>query len=661
MSTLLLLVLGCTDYSLKAPAPVRVPGDTGSADSAEDTDADSAGAETCDGTDDDGDGRVDEGFEDVDADGTADCVDDSCTLDVLPAGTISRSEACDGTAASIPDPWRSRVGWQWRGVSGVPCLNSVAMTPLVVQLTDDNGDGAQDADDDAEVVFVAIPSSATPACWTERSVIVILDAATGVERAIIDVDVYAGAMLAVADLDLDGTSELLAYDTANALHAWRVDGTELWSTGPLTLYSGGMPAVTVTDFEGDGTPEVVAQERVLEGPTGAERYAYVATGAFLDPTTADLDGDGSAELIVGGEVYAADGALRWTGLVPRDYFSPVYHLVLDIDGDPDGEVVQTESNRISVFDAEGAPLASARFSSGMASLPCAADLDADGRPEIVVPAQTELLAYGADATLRWSAPIKDTSTAAGCIAADLDGDGAAEVIFADEEAFMILDGRTGTVNLRASEHASGTLWETPAAVDVDHDGAMELLVASNDNAGADAWTGVTLLEHDGPGWAPGPTAWPSAARVADRQDDAGAVRSAGRWWDVENTYRGVGAASLATTPDVAVTITDACTASCDGDGLVSLALLVANRGATVLRAGTPVTLYARDAGTRTVVAELPLPADLSPGETTGTLRVDLPATALGASGVEATVHEGAADCHPDDNTAVWTEPSGCGR
>jgi hypothetical protein len=665
MTTLIALALmGCVDYRLKAGEQATGGGGAPSGEDTAprpDTGADDAPRESCNGEDDDGDGQVDEDYADADADGTADCVDRECEIDALPAGTTGPSTTCGSdTGPPVADPWRARVAWQWRGLTDDPCINSVAMTPLVVQLDDDDGDGAIGPDDDAEVVFVAIPSSTTPGCWTAESSIVVLDAATGAQELVIDADVNFGAVMTVADLDGDGAAEILAYDVDNALHAWRIDGTELWRTGPRTPYIGGMPTAVVADLEGDGTPEVIAQATVLEGRTGAERFTYTVAGYFLDPVSADLDGDGRAEIVSDGSVFANDGTRLWTGLTPRDSFSFVYGMVLDVDGDPDGEVVQAESDRISVFDADGRALASARFSSGLASTPCAADLDDDGEPELVLPAQTRLHAFEVDGSIRWSVPIKDTSTAAGCIAADLDGDGAAEVLYADEEAFLILDGRTGATRLSWSEHGSGTLLETPSVADVDKDGALEVLVSSNDNNGTAPWTGVTMLEHDGDGWAAGPTAWPSASRVYDRQDDAGVVRSVGRWWDVENAYRGT-EPSVTEIPDVAVTVTDACTASCEGDGVASIALLVANPGSVVLGAGTPVYVYARTGSTRSRVAEVTLPMDLAPGETSGTLQVDVPATALDGDGVEVTILEDDADCHPEDNVALWLEPSGCAR
>jgi hypothetical protein len=78
---LLLLPVGCSDYSLekaveegKAPQEetpdTASPGDVDGPDETEEPPT-----EACNGEDDDGDGAVDEGFDDTDGDGVADCVD----------------------------------------------------------------------------------------------------------------------------------------------------------------------------------------------------------------------------------------------------------------------------------------------------------------------------------------------------------------------------------------------------------------------------------------------------------------------------------------------------------------------------------------------------------------------------------------------------------
>jgi hypothetical protein len=61
---------------------------------------------------------------------------------------------------------------------------------------------------------------------------------------------------------------------------------------------------------------------------------------------------------------------------------------------------------------------------------------------------------------------------------DFDGDGVAEVVYADETHLRIYDGSTGTV-LYETCNTSGTLWEYPLVADVTNDGHADIVVASN--------------------------------------------------------------------------------------------------------------------------------------------------------------------------------------
>lgn len=66
----------------------------------------------------------------------------------------------------------------------------------------------------------------------------------------------------------------------------------------------------------------------------------------------------------------------------------------------------------------------------------------------------------------------------GASAFDFDADGAADITYSDECHVRIISGRDGRV-LWASSNPSLTLWEYPVTADVDGDGAAELVVTSN--------------------------------------------------------------------------------------------------------------------------------------------------------------------------------------
>jgi len=82
-------------------------------------------------------------------------------------------------------------------------------------------------------------------------------------------------------------------------------------------------------------------------------------------------------------------------------------------------------------------------------------------------------------TLAWLKPTQDCSSAqTGSSVFDFDGDGSAEVVYADEVTLHIYRGTDGA-DLFSACNTSGTLWEYPLVADVDSDGHADIVVASN--------------------------------------------------------------------------------------------------------------------------------------------------------------------------------------
>ena len=107
----------------------------------------------------------------------------------------------------------------------------------------------------------------------------------------------------IADFDSDGVPEIGVAD-ADTYSVYEADGTVLWSA-VVEDDSSHATGSLVYDFEGDGHPEVVYADEtrlwVFAGADGTIRLTRVdhASRTLHDyPTVADVDGDGSSEIIV---------------------------------------------------------------------------------------------------------------------------------------------------------------------------------------------------------------------------------------------------------------------------------------------------------------------------------------------------------------------------
>jgi len=218
----------------------------------------------------------------------------------------------------------------------------------------------------------------------------------------------------------------------------------------------------------------------------------------------------------------------------------------NLDADPEAEIVYVSSNQIIAFNHDGSLFASRRVMTPFLPLsmptywggpPTIADVDGDGRANILVATATELIAFEPGLSVKWRRPIgPDFGGITGVSAFDLDGDGVREVLFLDERTFYVLDGATGAV-VHSRPNKSKTGSEYPVAADVDGDGLVEVLVPSNVAMSGDASTqGLHVLGH--PSWRGTRAIWNQYGYQAGHVLLDGTVPSApAPSWLTTNTYR----------------------------------------------------------------------------------------------------------------------------
>lgn len=656
--TPLLLGLGllgaCTDYELHGKDDTNDGVDTDAdTNTPDDTDETPPDDEDCNGVDDNGDGQIDEGYPDSDGDGVKDCMDTDCDIELPDASTVTVDANCSVPDVVVTDPWNVKIEWQWTGLASNPSVHNVIMTPVIGNLTDDDGDGFVTESDDPDIVFVAFPSSN----FTTGS-LVVLDGKTGTEHWNA-AGFNGGGGIALADVTGDGNIDILAFDGTSRPVAVNAKGVKLWTGASAvgTTY----PQATVADVDGDGNAEVLADNMVLDGVTGAvERTFTIGSGMpYRLPAVADIDLDGVQEVILGNTAYdPLTGAVEWTSPITGGYGH--WAAILDADGDPEAEVAMVGQGRLGIYQHDGTQLYNVAAGTTQPGPPCVADFDGDGAAEIAWASSTSMNLYELDGTKVWSQGIDDSSGLAGCSGYDIDGDGAYEILYADQNTLHVFDGRTGAINFAQTGHASGTLWEYPAVADIDNDGSAEIVIGSN-NYWMSGWGGITVFGHNGSGWLKSGTTWHTHDFAVTNINPDGSVPAVpDPSWQLYNVYRARPAADDVAT-DLRVAITDVCAAGCTDDSSVIVAVQVYNYGGTDAQKNVPVTLYKNDGGTLTAISTQTLASAVASGTGTAGLQFDITVGDLGTDGILVRVDDDGTgldvqtECDESNNEAVWTD------
>ncbi len=379
----------------------------------------------------------------------------------------------------------------------------VMMSPIVIQLDDDTCDGIVDERDIPEIVVASFAGGDYNNNGTLRA-LSIVDGAM-VEKWAVNPQgpqIHPGVEITAGNVDDQGGAEIFVCTNTGQVRAFRSDGTDLWTS----TYAAGCLMPSLADVDSDGVPEVVVKGGVLDALTGATEATFAIVQSTVQAI--DIDGDGLLEIAGPDAVYEADGTLlATTGLTGS------WTAAADLDGDFAPEIIVGQFNvhQIHVYhwdamtqqvviDRQGldingmlSPALCPPGSSGSmygGGPPTIADFDGNGTPDIGIAGGVgyavidgtkvmDPLIAGPD-TFLWSSQTTDCSSAqTGSSVFDFDGDGAAEVVYSDEQRLRIYAGATGTV-LWSTCNTTGTLRELPVVADVDNDGHADIVVVSND-------------------------------------------------------------------------------------------------------------------------------------------------------------------------------------
>ena len=471
--------------------------------------------------DDDDDLGGDDDDDAVDDDDAADDDDepvDPCTEEI-GSETIALNTDCTVEVEVETDP-QLEVVWQYGVFETDGAYDQVMMTPIVVPLTDDDGDGGPSPGDARAIVFTtyagenyttdgmlrALRGDGTSLLWSQN------DASWRLQP---------GAQLAAGDIDGDGWPEIVGIRSNGTLVAFDRFGTPLWASSATVTGQGGAPFLV--DMDANGTVEIVHANQIFDSlgnllGTGAYGNAATHSGIHYSASLAvDLDLDGDQEVVVGNALYDITGAALWFN-GQADGCPGVGNF----DSDPEGEIAVVSNGTLRLQDTNGDVIAGpvSLPGAGSGGPPTVADFDGDGMPEIGIANLGFYTMFDTDLTQMWSNPTEDDSSSiTGSSAFDFDADGASEVIYADEHDVWVWHGAEGTLIHQGQGHASGTLTEYPIVAQVlAETGPPQIVVASN-NMWWEGWTGITLLADSGRSWVPTRQVWNQHAFLSTHIND----------------------------------------------------------------------------------------------------------------------------------------------
>ncbi|MDP3274256.1 MAG: hypothetical protein Q8Q09_03620 [Deltaproteobacteria bacterium] len=433
-------------------------------------------------------------------------LDPTCTTRAIPSPLVPATQ-CAFTSGSINGtPAIARLG--------IPLPDGETIPSIVVAVRDRTGN--------------LYTSSGTLTIFNSRTCAVDwrMDGADQV--------VAAAGTPAIGDLDGDGIAEIIAgsglggiivfrFDRATTrwVTAWRAAGEMYTATAPL-----------LADITGDARPEIIVGMQVWDhtGMPLVSAPTSVTYQGYQQPTfVADVDEDGTPELVANGALWQLDApGRRWIrAAFDRATVTPGFEALADFGdfagraGDAPGrpEIVHFNDQRLQVRTIAGDVVFTApSMLVGGGGPPAVADLDGDGRPEIVV-AGRALVAFDPDCVTGGSTRggrcdsgrtdgilwvqngLRDASSAInGVTVFDFDGDGRTEVVEADECFTRIFDGTNGNPRWSAPR-VSCTFIEMPVVADVDGDNSAEIVVGANTLCGSECGLATGAPDPILPGFA----------------------------------------------------------------------------------------------------------------------------------------------------------------
>lgn len=480
--------------------------------------------------------------------------------------------------------------------------------------------------------------------YLSRGRIYVVDGATGNTQFTIERNLqnnydnisWAGIM-SVGDIDGDGLPEiiisknssfgLLAYSNTGVLKWDNSDQVMAW----INAHKPNQPNIfdscepVIADLDGDGKAEIIMGGTVINGD-GSIRWVRplqnpsLGTGQYYYghyfSIVADLDLDGKQEVIAGHTAYNADGTVKWNANLPDGM-----NVVGNFDNDPYPEIVlvtATSPATVYLLEHDGkikwGPIVMDYFWSA----PVIADFDGDGETEIGIRRMNYLWLLDKNGNLKKQIYVPYNPNAIGNAmhtpptVFDLNGDGRPEVLFSSDNYFRIYDGKEGTLLYQESFNSIQP-FQGVLIADVDNDGQAEAVLPRADFGGSHGAVRVYgSKNHD---WVGARPIWNQFSyHVTNVNDDGTIPQHETPSWLLHNAYRVQAPVGTVTNPYLTPNLTASRLSAAQNGSSVDLAVRIGNGGAKEAASGAVVTFYDGDPSANVVIGTASTTRTLAVGE-----------------------------------------------
>ena len=449
-----------------------------------------------------------------------------------------------------------------------------------------------------------------------------------------------GSPVAVGDINNNGYPEIIGvreYSSSTfaegdyTMVAFNSQGNQIWESAHFTGQDFDYAtAPSIADMNADGSPEIIAGRVILNadgttrgvGQHGRGSYGISSFGSFSVSESAvsavtDLDLDGQQEVIVGNARYDIDGNTIWHDPSQQDAMISIANL----DSDPEGEVIAISYNTIRAIDTNGSilwgPITIA--SANILATAAVADVDGDGQVEIITAGGNELHCLNHDGSVLWTAAVTDESGATGASIFDFEGDGIPEVVYIDEQQMVAYDGLTGAIKFYSTDHASNTMFDYPVIVDVDADDNAEILVCHNGYSHA-----FSVYGDQTHSWVTARDLWNQHAYSINNINDDYSIpiSPTPSFQDTNTWHSAISSPSVSARINIELELLDVCLDDCE-QGVVWVTVRIYNSGEDALQQDVALAIYGRSGSVESLIQSENISLQLDAGWTTQSIPLAL--------------------------------------